>query len=467
MKGKKSREKNERTFDYALLIADMAALVAALLLSYYLRRQIQMKYFPPLLHPIEIYLRTIPFLAVIWFILFYQFGLYRLWRSMSKLTELILIFKAVSLGILFAMAGSYLAKFDYSRVTLVFFWISGLVMVIIFRKVTEFFLNRFSSRRHRVRRVIIYGTGEMGKFVLHKARKYPAFGYRVVGFVDNAERIGGVDAVNECPVLGCIDDIIGLAEKHGADEILIARPQLHHKEILSLADDLQLNGLRTKMVSDSFGIFFCKINLDGLADLPVVEFKGRRMNRLERLVKQVVDYAAALIILIVTAPLCLIIALLIKMTSEGPVIFSQKRIGKDGRIFRMLKFRTMYRKVPRYEMSPSSVDDARITPLGRILRKACLDELPQFYNVIKGDMSLVGPRPEMPFIVKQYTGWEKRRLDVKPGITGLWQVDARRGQPLKESLEWDFYYIQNQSLLLDFTILLRTIPIILSGRGVY
>jgi len=113
------------------------------------------------------------------------------------------------------------------------------------------------------------------------------------------------------------------------------------------------------------------------------------------------------------------------------------------------------------------MDDTRITPVGRILRKVCLDELPQFYNVVKGDMSLVGPRPEMPFIVKQYTGWEKRRLDVKPGITGLWQVDARRGQPLKESLEWDFYYIQNQSLLLDFTILLRTIPIVLSGRGVY
>lgn len=462
---KRGNRLSDRSFDYALFLSDMAALTVALLFSYFLRDQIRMKYFPPLIQPLWIYLRTLPFLALVWFILFYQFGLYRLWRSMSRLTELVNIFKAVSLSILFAMAASFLTKFDYSRVMLIFFWANGLIAVIAFRGLMVFLLKRFSSRKNWKRRVIIYGTGEMGKFVLHKIKKYPAFGYEVAGFVDDPERIEGLRDVSGYPVLGPVDRIIELADKQAVDEVLIARPQLHHKNILSLASDLQLHGLRTKMVSDSFGIFFSKINLDALADLPVVEFRGRKMGGIELLIKQVLDYAMALALIMITLPFFLIISLLVKLTSHGPVIFSQKRVGKDGRIFRILKFRTMYRKVPKYEISPSSNDDARITPLGRILRKIRFDELPQLFNVLKGDMSMVGPRPEMSFITKQYQGWEKRRLEVKPGITGLWQVDARKGQQLKDTLEWDFYYIQNQSLLLDFTILLRTIPIILSGRG--
>jgi lipopolysaccharide/colanic/teichoic acid biosynthesis glycosyltransferase len=162
-----------------------------------------------------------------------------------------------------------------------------------------------------------------------------------------------------------------------------------------------------------------------------------------------------------------LIALLIKLDSRGPVLFRQKRVGLGGRQFSMLKFRTMQIDTDPYAVAPTDPNDSRITRIGHILRKFSFDEFPQLWNVLQGEMSMVGPRPEMPFIVDQYEPWQRRRLDVKPGVTGLWQIVGRKNLPLALNIEYDFYYIKNQSLFFDIVILLKTIPAVIFGKGAF
>jgi lipopolysaccharide/colanic/teichoic acid biosynthesis glycosyltransferase len=183
--------------------------------------------------------------------------------------------------------------------------------------------------------------------------------------------------------------------------------------------------------------------------------------------KRVLDLFVATGLLVVFALPMLIIALLIRLESKGPALFRQIRIGQGGRPFAMLKFRTMYVDAPKYASAPTDPRDPRITPFGRWLRKTSLDELPQLLNVLVGHMSMVGPRPEMPFLVEQYEEWQRRRLDVKPGLTGLWQVVGRKNLPLSRNMEYDFYYIMNQSLFLDLVILIKTVPAVVFGRGAF
>lgn len=186
-----------------------------------------------------------------------------------------------------------------------------------------------------------------------------------------------------------------------------------------------------------------------------------------KLFKNIIDPSLVFIFIIVFLPLWLLIAVLIKLDSAGPVIFSHERVGKNGKKFLLYKFRTMHAGVEPQAESPHQSDDKRITRFGRWLRKTGLDEAPQFLNVLKGEMSMVGPRPEMPFIVETYRDWEKVRLKVEPGITGLWQVLRRKDVPLKDNLEYDFYYLQHRSVILELVILFKTVIIIIRGKGAY
>jgi len=202
--------------------------------------------------------------------------------------------------------------------------------------------------------------------------------------------------------------------------------------------------------------------------LPVVNLNGHNFSAVERLIKTLLDRSLALFIIVLTLPLWLFISLLIKLTSPGPVFFLQERVGYKGRIFKMIKFRSMYNSSKKFAGAPHSPQDERITSMGRWLRRTSMDELPQLINVFLGEMSLVGPRPEMPFIVESYEPWQRKRLDVMPGITGLWQIQGRTKEaPIHAHLEFDFYYILNQSLLTDLKILGQTMLAVTKGRGTF
>jgi lipopolysaccharide/colanic/teichoic acid biosynthesis glycosyltransferase len=221
------------------------------------------------------------------------------------------------------------------------------------------------------------------------------------------------------------------------------------------------------VVAGPLQVLTAQAELSGPGDLPVLELRNRAFGPGQRLAKRVCDLLVTLLLLVVLGPLMLVIALLIRRQMGPPALFHQVRVGHQGQEFTMLKFRTMHRETEAYAPSPTAAADQRVTPLGRWLRKYSLDELPQLLNVLRGEMSLVGPRPEMPFIVAQYEPWQRKRLDAMPGLTGLWQILGRKDLPLRENIEYDFYYIRNQSLLLDLAIFLRTIPIVLFGKGAY
>jgi len=186
-----------------------------------------------------------------------------------------------------------------------------------------------------------------------------------------------------------------------------------------------------------------------------------------RFVKRLMDLVVSALALLIFAPFWILLIILVRLDSKGPAIFSHIRVGKNGKLFRLYKFRTMHTGAGKQEFAPTSLKDPRITGMGRILRRTSLDELPQIWNILKGEMSLVGPRPEMEFIVNKYTAMQKNRLLVKPGLTGLWQVLGRKDLPLHENAEYDYYYILHRSFLLDLHILLKTIIVVISGKGAY
>jgi len=251
------------------------------------------------------------------------------------------------------------------------------------------------------------------------------------------------------------------------DEVLVADPAVPAGDLMAAVRASEKQRVEFQIVAGPLQVLTAHAELSGPADLPVLELPTRSFGPGQRLAKRVCDVLGALLLLVLLGPLMLVLAALIRWRMGAPVLFRQVRVGYRGAEFTMFKFRTMVNEADAYAPSPQTAADQRVTPLGRWLRKYSLDELPQLLNVLRGEMSLVGPRPEMPFLVAQYEPWQRRRLDALPGMTGLWQILGRKDLPLRDNIEYDFYYIRNQSLLLDLAIFLRTIPVVLFGRGAY
>jgi lipopolysaccharide/colanic/teichoic acid biosynthesis glycosyltransferase len=237
--------------------------------------------------------------------------------------------------------------------------------------------------------------------------------------------------------------------------------------MLSLVLECEDLGITFRVVTNLFEVLTAGSPLDLVDDLPVVRLGRQKAHALYEPLKRLMDIAGVVAALVLVGPLMLWCARRIRDESSGPALFVQNRVGRDGRVFRMYKFRTMFADADPYALAPQDKRDARITPFGRWLRATSIDELPQILNVSRGEMSWVGPRPEMPFIADTYDEWQRRRLTVKPGITGLWQILGRKDLPLHENLQYDFYYIRNRSLALDLSIIIRTIGAVFARRGAF
>ena len=336
----------------------------------------------------------------------------------------------------------------------------GCIFVLAGRAMAYKIRRYLQVRGHFFRRVIICGVGEAGRAIARKCLHSPKFHILPVAFLDDdpvftGEQIECLIGHEPLPVAGRLNEIDETLEKFKADEVWIALPEASQETIRAIADAAGLAQAPCRFVPNLYQIPLQTVTIDSLGGMPLLSIKPCPAIRPIPITKRIFDIVFSLLVL-VTLPLWPIVMLLIKATSRGPVFFRQKRIGQGGHPFDMYKFRTMYVDAPQYAQTPKWSGDTRITPVGRWLRRLSLDELPQFWNVLIGDMSVVGPRPEMPQIVAKYNEIQRQRLSVKPGITGVWQISADRRNPIHENLDYDLYYIEKQSFFLDLMIILTT-----------
>lgn len=392
---------------------------------------------------------------------FFFYRLYHLQRGMSRLDELYSLLPAVSISVIAGVALTafvYRTEVDYPRTMIVLFWFFALVLVGLGRVVHHTLRSSLFARGWGESKTLIVGAGEAGNLILEKIRGSPALGYRAVGFLDD-ERVG--QTVFGLPVLGHIGELGAVVEAHGIDEVIIALPEASHNELLSVIARCEDGRVSIKVFPDVFQIMASEVNVGDLNGLPLLTMRDVALRGWRLTLKRIVDMVGSAIILIFVSPLLLLIAILVKLDSRGPAIYSQERMGLDAVSFPCFKFRSMVADAEA-ETGPvwATKDDPRRTRFGRWLRKYSLDELPNFVNVFLGHMSLVGPRPERPVFVQQFRQMVPRYMErhqEKAGITGWAQVNGLRGDTsIWERTKYDLYYIEHWSLWFDFKIMILT-----------
>lgn len=416
-------------------------------------------------------------LFLYWFFLFFFFGLYKSWYAQSRFDEFVTVLKTVTIGVFILFIVTFDVRVDLqstpsiSRIIIISYWFmlvffTGLGRILlrtIQRKLLELGLGR--------RKTLIIGWNNKAHEIFDKIKEYPALGYDVIGFISlSPENIN--ERYKNVSVLGYYKDIARIVEQNEVEEIIIAVKKSTPKEvikIISRCDSLMVN---LKIVPDLYDIVMGYGRTNQIYGFPLIEILPQMMPPWEQRIKRIIDVTVAFIVLIGFLPIWILVAIIIKLESPGPVLFRQKRVGKDGKNFTVYKFRSMVQDAER-ETGPvwAGKKDPRITFFGKIIRKLRIDEIPQFFNVLMNEMSLIGPRPERPFFVdklKRKIPLYTRRLRMKPGITGWAQIKGGYDtsiENVKKKLEYDLFYIENVSLRMDLKILLNTIYVMLRGKG--
>ncbi|MFY9269975.1 MAG: sugar transferase, partial [Candidatus Manganitrophaceae bacterium] len=413
----------------------------------------------------------------LWSFLFYYFKLYESQRTKSFWKEAWKIAKVSFWGTLLLMAIVFAFKAEYvSRLFIIGFGVISFLFLFFERLLLRTMLRSARKRGYNYRNILVVGTGRRARELAEVLAQNKHWGLRLIGFVsDNPET--KLEKVGKSPVLGLVFELPQMLQKYVVDELIFAvsRKRLEELEELFLLCEEQ--GIRTRVAVNFFPHMIAKVHLDDLYGIPLLTFSTTPYNEGLLMAKRLFDLIIASVLLVVLLPIMALISLLIKMTSEGPIFFRQTRVGLNGRHFILYKFRSMLKNAEELKGDVQHLnemdgpvfkikDDPRTTWIGRLLRRTSLDEFPQLYNVLRGDMSIVGPRPPLPEEVEKYERWQRRRLSMKPGLTCLWQINGRNKiTDFKKWMELDLHYIDNWSLKLDFKIFIKTIFVVLAGRG--
>ncbi|MEK7142812.1 MAG: sugar transferase [Patescibacteria group bacterium] len=445
-------------FSFLLIPVDMAMIILAFILSYKFRLYFEIV--PALyIEPFKEYIKFVFLTLPGWLIVFALSGLYSISERTRPLQQFGKIFVASTAAIAIVMAWIFLSRtFFFSRLIIAFSWILSIITVAAGRYLMrniEIFCYRFGIGIHRV---IVLSGGGSAKLIVAEIRRNQKLGYRLVKII-NAE---------------AIDKLTQILKRNPADEMIIANATLGEKQIFKVLEFCRHNHLGFKMTPNAFLLQSSHVDIQQLAGMPILEFKRTPLDGWGKIIKRLVDLLGSLILLIIFSPVIVIVAILVKLTSRGPIFFCQERVGLEKN-FIFYKFRTMRedawkehsKLMKKHGLMFKLKKDPRLSPVGGFLRRTSLDELPQFWNVLRGNMSLIGPRPPMPEEVAHYNNFQKKRLGVKPGITGLWQVSGRSDLSFDEWVRLDAYYIENWSLWLDFQIILKTAWVVIKGRGAY
>lgn len=394
------------------------------------------------------------------------------------LEEMYRILNAVAKSTLALMAVVFFSQsLFYSRLM----FLEAALLVVLLLGGLRFVESRVERHLRRrgvgVVRALIVGAGDLGRAVMRAALARPELGYRILGFVDDDPEKAHTD-IGPFRALGTVADLPRVLAEHPIDEVIITLPMAFYERIQEVVRYCEAHRIPARMVPDPFQLALSRLDVRDLDGIPLIGVREVRLSPAQIRLKRAMDLALGSLLLWMAAPLMALIALAIRLDSPGPVIFRQVRVGKDGRLFTMYKFRTMRVGAEQEQEQLRALNEAsgplfkirndpRVTRVGRILRRLSLDELPQLINVLKGEMSLVGPRPPLPSEVEAYKPWQRQRLSAVPGMTGLWQISGRSDLTFDEMCLLDIYYIENWSPMLDLEIILRTIPRILTGEGAY
>jgi exopolysaccharide biosynthesis polyprenyl glycosylphosphotransferase len=448
--------------------------------------------------------RFAPYAAVLLFVVPVRvlanayYDLYRLRGEFSYVDEGARVFKATAVASLLIVAVTFLYRggtqfraFSYSRAVFVFDFLFAITSYGLLRLAARATQSAFRRRGINLIPTLVVGRGAEAELCIREMRERPELGYRVIGVVVNGKLgEGATEEFDGVPVVAGIDGLAEAIRETRANEVIITDPKVPGDLLFDVMMRVGRNrGVEFRIAPSLFNFLPRKTEIDQIGALPMIQLFREPLSGAARVVKRSFDVLVAASALLLLSPLWLIIAALIKLDSKGAVFYRQERVGMDGRVFLFLKFRTMradaddraHREYQRNLIAgrPDTNlgddarpvyklrDDPRVTRTGRVLRRLSLDELPQLLNVLRGDMSLVGPRPPIPYEVEAYELWHRKRLDMKPGLTGLWQVSGRNRLSFDEMVRLDLFYIENWSFLLDLKIILRTLPVMLRGDDAY
>ena len=414
-----------------------------------------------------------------WLALFWLYGLYEPRQVLGPVNEFKQVFNGVVAGTVVIFVADALKLFggDLARGWGLLALASGLVLVGGERLVVRKTLHSLRRRGGDATRTIVLGANHEARTMVRTLDREAWLGYRIVGFVDDEAPVGQ-EVVGERKVLGSTDDLEDLIRKHGVGLVLVAASAFDAARLNRLFWELQDADVDLQITSGTIDLLASRVTVQSVAGVPLLYVRRSGISPFQRALKRAIDLIGSGLGLILLSPLFAAFAVWIKRDSDGPVYFRQIRVGRDGEHFDVWKFRTMVKDAEerRAELEAHSEgpgllfklkEDPRVTGAGRFLRKYSLDELPQLINVLKGEMSLVGPRPALPSEVERYDHWVRNRLIVKPGMTGLWQVSGRVETTFSDYVRYDLFYIQNWSLSLDLWILWRTFRAVMSGEGAH
>ncbi len=407
----------------------------------------------------------------IWVFVFLILSVYNLKRphriteELQRLTLGEVISSLVFAGVLF------FSSQQIPHLWLIIFFTISFALLIIWRLCVRI-LWRLRGKPPFDIRVLIVGAGETGRRIGKNIKTYECMGIKLVGYLDDNPEIDKV------PILGTLEQIREVICKHNIDEVIITLPRRAYQRLEWVVETISDLPVQVRIIPNCSSLaLWCEKYSDFLG-VPAIELRSSAINEHQLLIKRIFDLIIGGIATLILLPIMGIVAIAIKLDSRGPILFRQQRVGENGRLFTMYKFRSMVVDAEKLQDQVNEIDDKgriihkkpndpRVTRIGRFIRRYSLDELPQLFNVLKGDMSLVGPRPELPWLVEKYEPWQRKRFSVPQGITGWWQVNGRSERPMHLSTEDDLYYIENYSFWLDIYILFKTLWVVLKGKGAY
>jgi exopolysaccharide biosynthesis polyprenyl glycosylphosphotransferase len=411
---------------------------------------------------------------LIWVVVYSALSIYDGRKYLRAMDEFAMLSLAMLIASVSAAGILYFSYRDVSRAMFLVFILLVYLFCLVWRIVTRIYFRAQKASPTRARHVLVVGAGTLGQKVKAQLLESELSTLTFAGFIDNNSQ----PLPDGVSLLGSAGEIRDVLKQYEITDVVIALPHSEYHQMGDIVQKMEDIPVQVWVALGFFDLALYNTTIEDLAGIPMLDLRASAIDDYQRMIKRAFDVFFGLIALIIFLPLMAVSALMVFLEDGSPILYRPKRVGENGRLFEMLKFRTMIKNAEQLQSQVEkrdsdgniihkSKDDPRITKTGRFLRRYSLDELPQFINVVRGDMSLVGPRPEMPYLVEKYQPWQRKRFAIPPGLTGWWQISGRSDKPMHLHTEDDLYYIQNYSIFFDIQILIKTIWVVLVGKGSY